>query len=510
MNDHVQSIARNASVIAGATLLSRVLGFVRDVIIAFALGAGPLADAFFVAFRIPNVLRRLFAEGSLTMAFVPVFTRIRQDQGDQAAFALARSTLVWLLLILGMIVFIVLIGARPLTMVIAPGFLKDPEVFSQTVTLVRICFPYILFISGVALCMGILNSMGHFLGPALAPCVLNSVLILCALLGVWSGISVPLALSIGVLLAGLGQWLLQQPFLRQQGFLWRGEWSLSDQGVMRMGRLLLPTVLGAAVYQLNIVLNTVLASFLPRGSISFLYYADRLVQFPLGVFGVALSTAALPSLASLVAQGRNEEFAETLNATLRLILFISLPAMAGLIGLSMPLVEVLFVRGAFDAQAAQATAWALVGYGIGLPAFSMVRSLVSAYYALEDTRTPVVVASGCLVLNLCLGLVLMQFIGHVGLALAVSAASWANIVLLGSLLRHKLGAWLETSCNPVIMLGLSVLMGVGCSLTASFGWPALLGIPLWAAGYVLMARLLGLREAQTFIQVVNRRLKRAS
>ena len=176
----------------------------------------------------------------------------------------------------------------------------------------------------------------------------------------------------------------------------------------------------------------------------------------------------------------------------------------------MPLVEVLFVRGAFDAQAAQATAWALVGYGVGLPAFSMVRSLVSAYYALEDTRTPVVVASGCLVLNLCLGLVLMQFIGHVGLALAVSAASWANIVLLGSLLRHKLGAWLETSGNPVIMLGLSALMGAGCSLTASFGWPALLGIPLWAAGYVLMARLLGLREAQTLMYAVNRRLKRVS
>jgi len=507
MKDHVRSIARNASVIAVSTLLSRVLGFARDVIIAFALGAGPLADAFFVAFRIPNVLRRLFAEGSLTMAFVPVFTRTRLERGDREAFVLARSTLAWLGLILGAITLIVLAAARPLTMAIAPGFLNDPQIFAQTVTLVRICFPYILFISGVALCMGVLNAMGHFLAPALAPCILNVVLILSALLGVWWGVAVPVALAVGVLVAGLGQWLLQQPFLRQQGFAWRGEWSLGNTGVKRVGRLLLPTVLGAAVYQLNIVLNTVLASFLPRGSISFLYYADRLVQFPLGVFGLALSTAALPSLASLLAQGRNDDFTQTLNSTLGLTLFISLPAMAGLIGLSEPMVQVLFVRGAFDAQAAQATAWALVGYGVGLPAFSLVRSLVSAYYALEDTRTPVTVASACLVLNLCLGLGLMQFIGHVGLALAVSAASWANIALLGFFLRRKLGPWLEASRDYLVMLALSAILGLGCGMTASWGWPSLLGIPVWAAGYVFAARLMGLKEAETFILAAGRRLK---
>ncbi|MFP4672543.1 MAG: murein biosynthesis integral membrane protein MurJ [Desulfohalobiaceae bacterium] len=505
MQKKLSQIARGAAVISGATFISRVLGFVRDVVLAFALGAGPLADAFFVAFRIPNLLRRLFAEGSLTMAFVPVFTDTRQHQGLQEAFALARSTLAWLLLVLGGLSLLALAGAKPLTMLVAPGFIQDQELFQLTTDLVRICFPYIIFISGMALCMGVLNSLQHFLAPALAPALLNVVLILGALLGLAWGWSLPYVLAWGVLAAGLAQLLFQLPFMARQGFVWRGAWSWRHPGVRRIGLLMLPTVLGAAVYQINILVNTMLASLLVQGSISYLYYADRLVQFPLGVFGVALSTAALPSLSSLVSAGREQEFTQTLNMTLGLNLFISLPAAAGLIGLAEPLIQTLFARGEFGEPAVAATAWALVGYSLGLPAFCCVRSLVSAFYALQDTKTPVLVASLCLVLNICLGLLLMQFIAHTGLALAVALSSWANILLLGYFLGRKKGTWFLLEGKFWGMAGLSLALGLGTFGTSSWGWPSLVLIPVWAGAYLLLALALGMPEARLLKRSLLRR-----
>jgi putative peptidoglycan lipid II flippase len=477
------------------------------VVIAFALGTSPLADAFFVAFRLPNLLRRLFAEGSLTMAFVPVFSRAREREGSEAAFAYARSAMVWLLLVVGGVVVAGILLARPVAWVIAPGFADEPEIFDFTVRLIRICFPYILFISAVALCMGILNSLGHFFAPAAAPCVLNLVLISAALAGVASDMPVPVLLAWGVLLAGLGQFLLQQPFLYQRGFSWGGAWRLKDEHVFRMGRLMLPMLLGAAVYQLNIVINTMLASFLAKGSISYLYYADRLVQFPLGVFGIAVGTAALPSFSDLAARERFREFLDSLNASLGLTLFISLPATAGLIGLSEPLVRTLFARGAFEVTSIEATAAALVGYAVGLPAFSCVRPLVSAYYALHDGRTPVVVASLCLVVNAGLGLWLMQHIAHVGLALAVSLASWLNILLLGYKLSARFRSWMDWGRGYGTMLLLSLALGWGTFATASWGPVSLLLIPLWAGAYFGLCRMLGLSEANTVLDLLLRRRK---
>ncbi len=494
---------------AGATLLSRILGFIRDVIIAFTLGAGPLGDAFFVAFRIPNLLRRLFAEGSLTMAFVPVFARTRQEEGLEQAFTLARSTGTWLLIILGVISLLFLLAARPLTYLIAPGLSEQVQTFEITVTLVRICFPYIVFISLVALCMGILNSMNHFLAPALAPCILNIFLISAALSAAGAGTSVPYALAWGVLAAGIGQFLLQIPFLRRLGFTWRGPGPLKNPAVLKVGRLMLPTIVGAAVYQFNIVLNTILASFLAQGSISYLYYADRLVQFPLGIFGIAISTAALPGLSGLSAQGRIRDFIETLKDTFNLTLYISLPAMAGLMGLALPLVKALFGRGAFDPQAVQGTVLALLGYAAGLPAFCAIRSLVSAFYALEDTRTPVKIAALCLLLNLCLGLLLMQPLAHAGLALAVSVSSWANIILLGLSLKHKIGNWFKWESGIVWMLVFSLVIGGGSYLSAGWGWPALLLIPVWTGLYYLATQACNLREARMIARLINSRLSKA-
>ena len=506
MSDHARHIARNASVVAGATLLSRILGFARDLIVAFALGAGPLADAFFVAFRLPNLLRRLFAEGSLTMAFVPVFTRIRQEEGDASAFVLARSVQVWLLLILGVIVLLAMLFAEPITLLVAPGFSKDPQLLATTAVLVRICFPYILCISAVALCMGILNSMGHFLAPALAPCVLNIVLITCALGAVLLHLSVPHALAFGVLAAGVGQWLVQQPFLHSRGFAWKGPVRLRDPGVKRIGGLMLPSVFGSAVYQLNILLGTMLASFLPLGSISYLYYADRLVQFPLGIFGVAIGTAALPSLSGLAAQKEWEGFSSALSSALHLTLFISLPAAAGLAALATPIVSLLFERGAFSPAAVTGTALALQAYAAGLPAFSCVRSLISAYYALEDTRTPVWVAVGCLVLNILLGVIFMQFWQHVGLAVATSVSSWVNVLLLAWFLSRKgqIAALRFSSTLPkAAVLSLGILAGAGW--TASSPLLAFALIPVWGVGFFGLARLWSIPEAAMLLGALRSR-----
>lgn len=504
-----RTIVKNASIVSAATFLSRGLGLVRDLIMAYTLGASVLADAFFVAFRVPNLLRSLFAEGSLTMAFVPTFVRIRQEQGDRAAFILARSIQIWLALILGVLTLGVLLFPKAVTLMIASGFAAEkPEMFELTASLVQICFPYILFISGVALCMGILNSMGHFLVPALAPCLLNITLIAASLGAIWMGGNVAVWLAWGVLVAGVGQWLLQQPVLRAKGFTWRGPVEIAGPGVRRIGMLMLPTILGSAVYQFNILIGTGMASFLPEGSISNLYYADRLFQFPLGVFGVAVGVATLPSLSSLAAPERRDEFRSTLASSLGLTLFVNLPAAAGLAGLSLPLVELLFGRGEFSSQAVHGTAMALLGYVVGLPAFSCVRSLASAYYALGDTKTPVRVALICLGAYVAVGYASMQVIGHVGLALASSVSAWINVLLLGFLLRRHLGSWFGLDRDHVLTFLLSFGLLAGCWTSAGLGRISLLFIPLWVALYMGLGLVLNISQARLFADVLGRRLGR--
>lgn len=499
------TIARNASIVSGATLISRGLGLLRDLIMAYALGASVLADAFFVAFRVPNLLRSLFAEGSLTMAFVPTFVKTKEEQGQEAAFVLARSVQVWLLAILGVLTLVVFFFPKAVTILIASGFAaKRPELFELTATLVQICFPYILFISGVALCMGILNSLGHFLMPALAPCILNLTLIAASLLALKMGGNVAKWLAWGVLIAGAGQWLLQQPILRSKGFSWKGAVDPTGPGVRRIGILMLPTILGSAVYQINILIGTGLASFLPEGSVSYLYYADRLFQFPLGVFGVAVGVAALPSLATLAAPEKREEFTTTLSSAINLTLFVNLPAAAGLAGLAFPLVGFLFGRGEFGFLAVQGTSLALLGYVVGLPAFSCVRSLVSAYYALGDTKTPVRVAVGCLLVYILVGSTAMQFMGHVGLALAASVSAWTNVFLLGVFLRKHCGPWLTMDKHLVWPFISSLVMVAGCWWSTGLGQLSLVFIPGWAFLYLGVNHALGVSQAKIFTSIFIR------
>jgi putative peptidoglycan lipid II flippase len=436
-------VARAAGVVGLATMLSRIFGFIRDMVVAAFFGAGFATDAFFVAFRIPNLLRRLFAEGSLTISFVPVFTEYLKTRSRKEALELANVSFTVLSIIL-VIVSITGVLLSPLIVsVMAPGFVKTPDKYELTVFLTRIMFPYIFFISLVALCMGILNSLRHFASPALSPVILNIAMILAALFLRDFFKEPVLALAVGVLIGGLLQLLFQLPFMNRLGVRLRPDLNFSHPGVKRIGILMLPAVFGAAVYQINIFISTLLASFLPEGSVSYLYYADRLVELPLGVFAIAIGTAALPSFAEQATKGEIGEMKKTIAFSLRLMLFITIPAMIALIALRVPIISVLFERGEFDLRSTILTAQALLYYAVGLWAFSTIRVIVAAFYALQDTKTPVRIAIVALIVNTILSIILMFPLKHGGLALATSIASAVNVVTLSAILARRIGRFLD-------------------------------------------------------------------
>lgn len=463
-------VTRAAGIVGSATLLSRIFGLIRDVVIAAFFGAGLFSDAFFVAFRIPNLLRRLFAEGSLSIAFIPVLTECYINEGKDEAFKLARAAVRWLFVLLVIVSVAGILFSPAIINLIAPGFSESPDKLSITINLTRIMFPYIFFIGMVALGMSILNVLGHFAAPALAPVLLN----LCMIFSVFfvsPHMSDPVTgLAIGVIAGGILQLALQIPFLIKKGFYFWHKTELCHPGIKKTGLLILPTIFGAAVYQINILASTFLASFLEEGSVSYLYYADRLVQFPLGIFGIATATAVLPSLARQASVKDFDSFKQTFALALRLVLFITIPSMVGLIVLKEPIIELLFERGSFDAGATELTAFALLYYTLGLWAFSAVRIVVSTFYALQDTVTPVKMAAVSVVANLLFGIILMRPLGHGGLALATSLASVLNLLLLVWVLRKRLGpfGWkniLFSACKTVLC---SAIMGLAIWMIAYF------------------------------------------
>ena len=461
-------VTKAAGIVGFATLLSRIFGFLRDVIIAWHFGAGLGSDAFFVAFRIPNLLRRLFAEGSLSIAFVPVFTGYIKEWGREEAFRFARSAIRLLSVLLALTAVAGILMSPLIVRIIAPGFTESPEKLNLTITLTRLMFPYVFLICLVALCGGILNVLGHFAAPALAPVLLNigmigSVMLLSHRLAYPS-----VGLALGVLIGGALQLLLQLPFLIRNRFYFWKRAKLFHPGLKRVGTLMLPAVFGAAVYQINILVGTLLASLLPEGSVSYLYYADRLVQFPLGIFAIAAATAVLPSLSRQAADRDFDSMKETFAYALNLVLFITIPAMVGLIVLREPIVALLFKRGAFDQNTTQMTAYALLWYSVGLWAFSAVRIVLSTFYALQDTVTPVKIASVSIIANIIFGIVLMQWMAHGGLALATSLASMVNLVFLLRALRGKMGTlnWSRISASACKTLVASVIMGAGVGIVS--------------------------------------------
>jgi putative peptidoglycan lipid II flippase len=466
------SLIRSVATVGGLTLVSRVLGFLRDLVTAALLGAGVAADAFFVALQLPNMFRRLFAEGAFNAAFVPIFAERLSLGGKAAAFGFTEAALAALLATLVLFTGLCEIFAPQLIAVLAPGFLGDAERFVLAVDLLRLTFPYLLFISLVSLLAGVLNALDKFAAAAATPIAFNLCLIGGLLVGRFLGPAVEYALAWAVSVAGAVQFLWLALACRRLGLPLRLLRPRLTPDVRLLLRRALPAAIGAGAVQINLFVNLMLSSLLPAGAISFLFYANRLMELPLGIIGVALGTALLPLLAREIAGGRAAQGIAHQNRGIELGLLLTLPAAAAMIAMPEPIIRVLFERGAFGPDEVAGTASALMAYGIGVPAFILIRVLVPGFHARGDTVTPLRVSIAAVVINLLLNLALIRPLGHVGLALATSAAAWAQGVLFVYLL-HRRGHWrADRRLKRVVPRQLAAAIAMGVLVALAAGWLA--------------------------------------
>lgn len=515
-------LMKSTGIISLATATSRVLGFIRDILFARLFGTNIFAQAFVVAFRLPNMLRDMIGEGATDAALVPILSEYQHTRTQEEYWEVARVILNLMLTVLVTLSAIGVIFAPIFVRVMAPGFLADPEKFNVTVSLTRMMFPYILLVGIVAYAKGVLNSFHYFTTPAFSPVVLNvtmilALLVLCPLIGVKG-------MVLGVLLGGVLEVVIQLPPLKARGFRIEKTFRLVHPIATRIGKLLMPRALGSAVYQLSVLVDTVLASLagvVGAGGVAALYYSNRLVQLPLAVFGVALATAALPRMSKEVAANDLEKLRATISFSLRTVFTIMVPAAAGLMVLADPLVRILFQRGEFTAYSTAITANALFFYTFGLFAYAGIKILVSAYYSMGDTRTPVKTASLALMVNLILNLILMWPLKIGGLALATSIAATTNLVMLYTALSKRVGDIGAKSMLPflgrvfsataVMAVFLSVARGIflnGEMLSGAREFAALI-VMVFAGGmtYLVAAYVLGVEEVRKLGALVTSRIK---
>jgi putative peptidoglycan lipid II flippase len=431
------NLLKALATVSSMTLLSRILGFIRDLVIARVFGAGLATDAFFVAFKLPNLLRRLFAEGAFSQAFVPILAEYKNRRGEGDTRLLVDHVAAFLALALLVVTLIGVVAAPLIITVTAPGFTATPGQFKLTVDLLRITFPYIFFISLTALAGGILNTYSRFSVPAVTPTLLNLSFIGFALWGAPYFDPPVTALAWAVFAGGIAQLALQVPALARIGLLPRFKFDFGDAGVWRIVRQMGPAVFGVSISQVSLVINVIFASFLVGGSISWLYYADRLMEFPIGLLGVALGTILLPSLSKRHAEGAHREYSELLDWGLRLTLLLAAPAAAALALLAVPLVATLFHYGAFGAEDVFATRRAVIAYSVGLIGLVMVKVLAPGFYARQDIRTPVRIALVTLGLTQVMNFAFIGPLQHAGLALAIGIGACVNAALLLRGLRRR-------------------------------------------------------------------------
>ena len=519
--DDNHSVVKAAGLIGAATFSSRILGFIRDMVLARLFGATAAADAFFVAYRVPNLLRELFAEGSMSAAFIPVFTEYHTRRTKREAWEFASAMFTTLLTIVTLVMVLGVATAPAIVWLLAPGFHDDPSKLALTTLLTQVMFPYLIFISLAALAMGILNSLRAFAAPALSPVFFNICIIGCAVF-VSPLFAEPIyGVAIGVVIGGAAQFAMQLPGLRTRGMLMRVRFEPGHSGVKRVGQLLVPSLLGLSVTQVNITISTILASFFAGGP-TYLFYGMRLIQFPLGIFGVALATAILPTLSAQASRGAWDELRGTLAFGLRMIVFIIVPAMLGLILLRTPIVHLFFEHGTFTAADTQGTALAVLCYAVGLWAFAGVRIVVAAFYSMQDTRTPAFTAVGAVLANLMFSLLLMDALHHAGLALATALAGMLNVTILVAVLNRRLGGveWSAIGRSAWRVLVASVPVVIACVWVAGLNvwthqgeWTAkavLLcgGIGLSIAGYVGVHALLRSDELDVLSDMVKGKFRR--
>jgi len=499
------NLVRAVSAIGSMTMLSRIFGFLRDILIANFLGAGAVADAFVVAFRFPNLFRRLFAEGAFAAAFVPLFSRSLEGEGRGPAQEFAEHAFAALAVILLVFVITVQLMMPWLMPYLAPGFDEVPGKMAMATEYSRIAFPYLLFISLVALQSGVLNALGKFSAAAAAPVLLNLTLI-AAILGFGgSDEETGRALVWGVFAAGIIQFMWLTWHCHRAGFPIKFRRPRLTPKVRTLGRRTLPVVFGASLYQINLLIGTILATTISDGAVSYLYYADRITQLPLGVVGIAVGTALLPMISRQLEKGDLADANNAQNRGAEFALLLTLPAAVALVAIPGPIVATLFERGAFDAAATQATATALAAYALGLPAYVGIRVFTPGFFAREDTKTPVIIAAFSIVVNIILNLVLMEKFAHVGIAMASSISAWSNvfslIVILGLRGHYQMDRRLLVRSAGIVVA--SVIMGGALWFGAAWATPYLAAGMLieistlsvliigGAVLYFLSARLLG-------------------
>ncbi len=465
------SLSRSAGVIGLATMASRILGLVRDQVMAYLFGAGGQMDAFIVAFRIPNVVRDLFAEGAMSAAFVPAMTRRITTEGRENAWRLGNLVVTTLVLVTGAIVLVGILAAGPITSWFAGSFRAVPGKLELTTTLTRVMFPFLTLVAVAAAFMGMLNALHRFFVPALAPAMFNVGSIACTLglVPVMPLLGLPLIMAptIGVLVGGLGQVLAQWPLLRREGFRLRPRLDFSDPGLREVLTLMGPGVVGLAAVQINVLVNTILAARLGDGPASWLNYAFRLMYLPIGLFGVSIATAALPALSRHAARNDHGEMRRTVSHGLRLMAMLNVPATVGLVVLATPIVALIFEHGRFSSADTAATAAALALYAPGLIGYSAVKIAVPSFYALRDSRTPVLVSMTTVALNVVLAVTLARLMGFTGLALGTALAAMFNAATLLVILRRRLGGLegqlLLTSLSRIVTAAL--IMGAAAWTT---------------------------------------------
>lgn len=507
-----RNLTRQGSVVAGLTGVSRITGFARDVILSYLFGASALADAFFVAFKIPNFFRRLFGEGAFSQAFIPILARYRDRPKAELRGFLSRI-FGNLALVLVLVTAVGWLAAEALVTLFAPGFLVEPDRFALTVDLVRITLPYLTFISLVALASSVLNSHDQYAVPAFTPVLLNLSMITAALFGIQIAngdlrVGV-MAVAWGVLAAGVIQLILQLPSLGRLGLLVAPRLSLTDPGVRDVGRLLPPAMFAASVAQINTLVDTVLASTLQAGSISWLYYADRMLELPVGLVAVTLGTILLPNLSRLAAANDDLRFQQTLDWGMTIALLLALPAAVALYVLAVPVISTVFRHGAMTATDALMAALALRAMAVGLVGWVLIKVLAPAYFACRDTATPFRFGVAAVALNIVGNLALYRSFGHVGLALATAASGWLNAgLLLRGLLRSgryrpapavPAAAWRALVAALAMALTLLALrpedaLWLSGSLSDRIGWLTLL-IASGTVAYALVLLLLGIRPS---------------
>jgi putative peptidoglycan lipid II flippase len=507
------NLYRAFATVGGLTMASRLLGFARDILMAAALGTGPVADAFFVAFRFPNLFRRLFGEGAFNAAFVPLFAKRLEGDGEAAAARFASDAMAGLALVL-VVLSAAFVVAMPWAMaVLAPGFAADPDKYDLAVELTQIAFPYLFCMSIVALLSGVLNSLHRYWAAAAAPILLNIVLITALLIAIALGeASRPGAgyiLAVAVTIAGFAQLAMLWLAVRHAGFsipLSRPRWTPEMRRLVGLG---IPGLISGGITQINIVVGTVIAS-LQAGAVSYLYYADRLYQLPLGIVGIAIGVVLLPELARQLRAGRIDQAMDTQNRSLEFALVLTIPAAIALAVAAEPIISVLFERGAFSAGDTANTGWALRAFAIGLPAFVLIKVFQPAFFAREDTKTPMYLALVNMVANVILSLVLFYafkaagWMPHVGIAAATSIAGWLNALLLWSMLaRAGDFAWDgRLTRNLVIVTAASLAMGVGLLAVMPYLDPYLAGAaPLYERIAGLAALVIG--GAAVFFAIVT-------